>query len=250
MKRGLMTAGAAIVLVLGGTGVGRAESVEDVQKKIVEKNKAIKSMSARLKQVTQMDMAGFKSTATADGSYEYLVDGDKMYVRSDTKMMSETDVGGNKAKQESSSIGVCDGHFYYTLTDQAGEKMATKSKLPDKPDSDPFKSLRDDYDLKLLPDETIDGKTCWVFEATPKASKAAPNPAAGGKMRQYFQKDTGAMAKNIVYTGEGKPMSTTTYSDIQVNKSIGKDHFKFTPPPGVKVMDTTQADLSSPAGKQ
>jgi outer membrane lipoprotein-sorting protein len=249
MMRG-MTMGTVMILVLSAAGIGRAESVEDVQKKIVEKNKAIKSMSAKLKQLTEMDMAGFKSKSTADGSYEYMMDGDKMYVRSDTKMTSETDVGGNKAKQESSSIGVCDGQYYFTLTEQAGEKTATKSKLPDKPDSDPFKALREDYDLKLLPDETIDGKTCWVFEATPKASKTAQNPMAGGKMRQYFQKDTGAMAKNIVYTAEGKPMSTTTYSDIQVNNSIPKDRFKFTLPPGVKVMDMTQAEAGGAAGKQ
>jgi len=250
MQRGLTILISACVLVFGGARICRADTVEDVQKKIVEKNKAIKSMSAKMKQVTEMDMAGFKSKSTADGSYEYVLDGDKMFVRSDTKMSSETDVGGNKAKQESASIGVCDGEYYYTLTDQAGEKTATKSKLPDKPDNDPFKHLRADYEMRLLPDETIDGTSCWVIEATPKASKSAQNPMMGGKMRQYYQKDTGVLAKNVMYTAEGKPMATTTYSDIRVNKPIAKDQFKFTVPPGVKVMDMTQDNAGGATGKQ
>lgn len=250
MLRGMTTACAAIALVLGGARTGKAEKIDEVEKRIADQNKAIKSMSAKMNTVTNMDMGGMKSKSTATGTYEYMLDGDKMFVRSDTKVTSETDVAGNKMKQESTTVGVCDGEFFYSLTDQAGEKFATKSKIPDKPDTDPFKGLRTDYDLKLLTDETVDGKSCWVIEATPKAPKAGANPMAGGKLRHYFQKDTGAMAKNIVFGVDGKPMATTTYSDIQINKPMTRDHFKFSPPPGVKVMDTTQGDGAGAMGKQ
>lgn len=250
MLRGIMTAGFTIAFVLGAARIGYADKIEDVEKKIAEQNKAIKSMSAKMKTISDMDMGGMKSKSTAVGSYEYMMDGDKMFVRSDTKMTSETDVAGNKMKQDYTSVSVCDGEFFYSVTDQAGEKVAMKSKLPDKPDTDPFKGLRADYNLKLLPDETVDGKSCWVVEATPKGPKADENPMAGGKLMYYFQKDTGAMAKNVVFAKDGKPMSTTTYSDIQVNKPMNKAQFKFVPPPGVKIMDTTQGDASGAMGKQ
>lgn len=92
------------------------------------------------------------------------------------------------------------------------------------------------YTLKLLPDETVDGKPCYVIEMTP-ASPAMR--ATMGRMVSYYVKKTGLSIKGVSYDTKGKVSSTTITTDVKVDEKIDPSQFVFKAPAGVTVQDMT-----------
>jgi len=215
-------------------GIARAETVEEVGKKIAAATEKLNSFSAKIKMTTDMKQEGFSMTSTTDGTMELLRKGSDLLIRTEQTTAAETNVGGNSTKQTSSTLMVSDGAFSYTLSDMAGTKSATKMKM-EKPDHDPFNAWKDSADLKLLPDATVDGRQTWVIEVNPKSEQAGP-----GKTVVNYDKDSGQMIKMTVFAPDGKPMTTMTYSDIKVNGTISADRFVFKAPEGVEVQDMSK----------
>lgn len=212
-----------------------AETVEEVGKKISAASEKLNSFSAKIKVVTEMNQEGFSMVGTTEGTIELLRKGDYFLTRNEQKGVTQTTVGGNVTKQESSVLVIGDGTFTYTVSENAGTKSAQKYKM-EKPDVDPFKVLRTTSDLKVIPDSSSDGQAAWVIEATPKGDQAATQ----GKTILHFHKDSGQMIKMITIMPDGKPMNTMTYSDIKMNDKISPDRFVFTAPTGVEVQDMTK----------
>ena len=100
-----------------------------------------------------------------------------------------------------------------------------------------FKMMEQYYNLKLLPDETVDGKSTFVLEMTLK-DKQAGIPI--GKSKLYYDKATGIAIKSISYDDKDKPSGTMTTSDIKIDANIPADHFVFKVPVGVEVKDETK----------
>lgn len=222
------------ILVLGLTFVSAAiagETVEGVSKKIAAASEKLNSFSAKIKTVTEMKQEGFSMVSTTNGTTEMLRKGDDFLLRTETKGTTETNVGGTTTKQESSMLVISDGSYTYTVTETAGMKSAYKAKI-EKSDLDPFKVWRDTAELKVLPDSSLDGRAVWVMEATPKEGQMGQ-----GKTVMYYGKESGQMLKMVAHTPEGKPMATTTCSDIKVNEKISPDRFVFKAPPGVEVQE-------------
>jgi len=230
------------VSLIGTLGLGlalssaavSAETVEEVSKKIAAASEKLNSFSAKTKMVIEMKQEGFSMVSTTDGTTEMLRKGGDFLMRSENKSVSETNVGGNVTKQESSVLYVTDGSFAYSISEATGTKSAQKMKL-EKPDVDPFKVWRNTAELKVLPDSSSDGRAAWVIEATPK-----PDQSGQGKTVIHFDKESGQMIKMVTYTPDGKPMSTMTYSDIKINDKISPDRFIFKAPPGVEVQDLSK----------
>ncbi|NOS99582.1 MAG: hypothetical protein HOP29_03040 [Phycisphaerales bacterium] len=221
-----------MVLALAFVAPARAaDSIEDIGKKITAAMEKLKSFSAKSKTVTEMKQEGFSMISSMDGTMEMLHEGENWLMRSETKAVMESEMGGNKTKQESTGLMINDGEFSYTLSDTGGMKSAYKNKMQ-KMDTDPFKSWHDSAELKVLPDETIDGNAAWVIEALPKGDAMGQ-----GKSVIYYHKDSGQMLKMVVFAPDGTPMTTTTMSDIKLNPSIAKDRFVFKAPEGVTVQD-------------
>ena len=169
--------------------------------------------------------------STTEGTTEMLRKGDIFLSRMETKSVTENVVAGNTSKQESAMLMINDGSYTYTVSEMGGTKSAFKNKV-EKSDVDPFKAWRENAELKVLADASLDGHAVWVIEATPKLAQATQ-----GKTVIYYHKESGQMIKMVVYTPDGKPMTTTTYSDIKVNEKISPDRFVFKAPPGVEVQD-------------
>ena len=230
------------VSLIGTLGLGlalssaavSAETVEEVSKKIAAASEKLNSFSAKTKMVIEMKQEGFSMVSTTDGTTEMLRKGSDFLLRSENKSVSETNVGGNVTKQESSVLYVTDGSFAYSISEAAGTKSAQKMKL-EKPEVDPFKVWRNTAELKVLPDSSSDGRAAWVIEATPK-----PDQSGQGKTVIHYDKESGQMIKMVTYTPDGKPMSTMTYSDIKINDKISPDRFIFKAPPGVEVQDLSK----------
>src|SRR5262249_6592645 len=152
------------------------------------------------------------------------------------------------SKSSSTTLSVMDGEYAWNLNEftdgpQKGQKSATKMKIDYS--LDPYKSMKDVMDLKVLPDEKVDGQDCYVLEGKPKGP--AGSSADDGVTVMYFRKACGLEVKAVSYMG-GKPSSTITMSDIKLNASVPDDHFKFKVPDGVEVQDIDKMRAADQGG--
>lgn len=226
-------------LAFAPLAAAEAESVDDVIKKITEMNKNVKSMKADIKTVTKIENEMMKQNSTSDGQYEYMLKDGKTYVRMEGTTTGTMEMMGNKQETKGTNLTVMDGEYSWSLTEQDGQKFAQKMKITDEmTPADPFAGVRDNFNMKLLPDETVDGESCYVIELTPKTEEMGSS-----RMLQYYRKDNGTISKVVSFDGENKPIMTMTYTNVKVNPSLSADRFKFTPPAGVEVMDLSDQDM-------
>lgn len=230
------------LMALSLAGVARAaDSLEDVEKKLVEAHSKMKSYTSKTKTVQSFDMGGGnKMSSDYGGNIEWKREGEKQMFRTEMKGTTTQSMGGTDNKMEVSVLMISDGDFLYTLSEQMGQKMATKQKPDTAMAGDPkklFEKIRADNEVKVLPEEKLDGASVIVLEVIPK--NTADGPVA--KSMMYFAKDTGINVKVVGKDKDGKEVFTNTSTDIKLNTEIAKDRFVFKAPEGVQVMDMTGA---------
>lgn len=241
MQRSMRVVCGIGLLSLVMASVASAETAEDVMQKITDLNKKIKSMTADVKTVTKMENEMMKQNSVSDGHYEYVLEDGKPLVRMESTTTGSMEMMGNKQETKGSMLSIMDGEYTWVLNDQDGQKTAMKSKIQEAMDpADPFGPMKENFNVKLLPDETVDGESCYVLEFTPKKDQGG---MAGTRTIQYFRKDNGTFAKIVSFDTENKPVMTITYSNVKLNPKISPDRFKFTPPPGVEIMDVTNQSM-------
>ena len=227
-----------VAVLLGWVATaGAGDTLESVEKKLTEKSKTVKALTADVSMVTDMAFPGGSSKSKSTGTLEFLKKGDMFLSRMEINTVSTQKYGEQETKMESSTQTILDGEFAYVLADQMGQKMAMKQKADNMQGADAetmFRTLRKDHDLKLLPDSTVDGQAVYVIEATPKSAATG-----AGKSVSYFAKDSGLVVKMVNFNPQGQPMSEMTYTSIKVNPKIDPDRFVFKAPAGVQVMDMT-----------
>ena len=220
---------AAFVAVVGmGSAAASGETFEALQKRIEAASKKVQTFSARIKTVTDLTQPGYSMKNSMVGTTEMLRKGEIFMVRMESSSVSETEMGGESMKTESKTLMISDGEFTYTLNDASGTKLAYKSRA--EPQGDPFKVWRDYFTLKVLPDASVAGRAVWVVEASAKQDGAVQ-----GTNLIYYDKESGQLIKMVANGPDGKPVTTTTYTDIKVNGKISADRFVFKAPPGVKI---------------
>lgn len=220
-----------------------ADTIESVEKKIIEHADKVKSMSAKMKTDVDMNGQGMKMTSKSEGIYEYARRGDKLMLRMESKSAGTSKFGDHEQKTEEKGLMVADGEFFYTYTEGTNGKRAVKLK------QDPqqlnaagkrmFENLRKDYELKLLPDEKIENQQVWVIQATPK------KPRDGIKSEKHtycFRQDNGVLVKSLTESEQEQGKSTIlfTLTEVKLNPDLSPDRFTFKAPEGVTVMDMTQ----------
>lgn len=231
-----------LLMIMGGWASALAEdTLESVEKAIVEKVKQIKSLEAKMVSIMEMEMGGMHNRAETQGTYEFVRDGDKLKFRTDMKFNQVMKQGDQEQKNEGTGMQIYDGEYTWSLNEMMGQKMAQKMKASsaDLMPESMLKTVRENHDLKLLPSEKVEGHDTWLLEATPKAQSGGTE---GGRIHMFFDKNTGLIVKQVVFDPSGKPMSTTTFTDMKVNGNISPDRFVFKAPEGVEVMDMTAAE--------
>lgn len=224
---------AVVAAVMGLVATAaRAESLEEVQKKIAEAAKKVKSISAKQKMETKVEQPEYSMTMTSEGTYEQARAGDKFMMRSDVDSSTSSKMAGTENKTKTHTLAVSDGETMWTLNDQDGTKSCTKMKAL--PETQAWDSLKDQFNGKVLPDEKIDGADCYVLEYTAKGEIPAGMP---GKYVYWFRKDCGLLVKYVMMSTDGKPTATMTFTDVKVDGKIAADRFKFEPPAGVQVTE-------------
>ena len=183
-----------------------AETVESVEKKLAEKWSQVKSMSTTVK------MEGASPAMSGAGAYELMKKGDRILFRMELTLGSQA-------------------------TDHMGQKMAVKMKHDEAQAMTPttqLAKLRETHELKLLPDQSIDGHAVYVIEATPKQQTSGM-----GRTVSYYAKETGIPLRVTTDDPSGKVMSDMTFTDVKINPKIDVSRFVFKAPEGVQVMDMT-----------
>jgi len=217
-----------------------AQTVEEAEKKLAESFAKLKSYTAKTKMVQDLDLGeGNKMKSDMDGTIEWSRKGDKALYRSDMKGSSAQTFGGQEMKTDASTTVISDGDVVYTLTDQAGQKMAYKQKADVTIGGDAksvLQPMREDHTLKLLADEKVDGQDCFVIEAMPKEMEGNPF----GKMVLYFRKDAGLNIKVVGRDPKDKTVYTASTTDIKLNPDVDPQRFVFKAPEGVELMDMTK----------
>ncbi len=222
---------AFLSLVLFGAQLHAQEDVEATIKQIVEKQASVKSLSASFETVMEMKMPGYSNSTRSQGTFAYRTpEGGERQSRIEQTSKGVTSVGGQETKSNSSMLSIDDGKLAWTLSETDGQKSAMKMKRT-KVEGDAFEGWRKSGKLELLADEKVNGADTWVIKFVPEGG--------GSHTVMYYLKDSGFTAKSVSFGADGKPMTTTTYTDIKVNPALGDDLFAFAAPAGVAVTDLT-----------
>jgi len=234
MKIRLYSLIAAMALMLCASSVAVAdEKLDAVEKELIKAWEKFESMTADV--TMNMNMQGMTNKGT--GTFEIDNKGGKDKFR--MEMNSEMDMGGQKMTNTTSTVG--DGEFVYSVNEAMGQKTAMKMKPGQGQASAPvgrqmFDSLKEQFDLKVLPDETVDGDAAYVLEAKPKQSMGSPI----AMMKMYFVKKHGIMVKMRGMDAAGTEVMTMDYKNVKINPKIDASRFVFKAPEGVQVMDMTK----------
>jgi len=243
MKR-ILTAVFGLAFLTAVAAPARADSADDVKKKIHDKVAGLKSFMMKMKTTHDSEMEGGVSTkGESDMIWEAVKTGDKTW-KSRMEMTSKmvTKMQGNEQKMDSNVLNIYDGTYSYTYSEGMGMKNAMKQKADPKTNYNPFdqmtlfKQQEPMYNYKLLADEKVEGKTCWVLELTPKDENIKK---VTSKAVTWYDQATGLNVKSITYDPKGKVSSTSIVTESKTDSNIPADRFVFKAPAGVEVQDLT-----------
>jgi outer membrane lipoprotein-sorting protein len=214
-----------------------ADELESATKRITEAWQKHKTLSAKVTLSSRIEAGGMLAETTGTGTFEHGRRGEKPLVRMELKTKSTQTMGGQTSTTELPMTTIIDGEYAYVVTEIDGKKSATKSTIDPQSTGDPaamLAELKKEKNVKLLPEETMDGRKLIVIEATPK------QPSAEGTVREVysFDEQTGLLAKMVGLGPDAKPIMELTYTDIKVDVEINPDRFKK--PEGVEMVDQTR----------
>jgi outer membrane lipoprotein-sorting protein len=240
----LLSAGA-----LGGTALG--STLEEVKQKVKDAIRNVKSLSCKMKSETQVETDQFKSKSISTGTMEWMRKDAKLLMRSEDEHESRQTLEGQETHEKFKSLSIYDGQYLYFLREQDGKKTATKSAYDlGAMWDDPWAAMAMtgmDVQIKLLPDESVDGADCYVVES--HWEMGTPPHKSGATTKVYFQKSTGLAVKTLIRDLSDKPTGTVTLSDVKTNVEIDASRFVFKLPEGVQFSeDPAQPRSAAPAG--
>lgn len=232
---------AVVAAVLFGCGtMGFADDLAEIEKKIVAAWAKVKSYSAKTTSTSNSSHGeGHSSKTESQGTTEMVLKGEKVFSRTEMNQTTVTTEDGKTTTEKSHLLMVGNAEFMWTLNETDARTTVMKMEAYKAAMYSPksyFKTYRDNYTMKSLPDETFDGAACYVFEARMKPIEGVP---ASGPYVMYYRKDCGISVKTVIYDADGKVTMESLTTDLKLNPSISDERFKFTVPEGVEVMDMT-----------
>ncbi|MCG3126226.1 MAG: hypothetical protein CHACPFDD_01056 [Phycisphaerae bacterium] len=215
------------------------DTLEDVQKRILEVWSRQKSLTAKVEMKVSFVRGPQRMDSTGSGTIEMLRKGDLMMTRSELKTTGARKQGEQEQKFETLTSAVDNGEFVISLEDSQGNKRATKGVSGTTQTSDVsrlFTALTREHNLKLLPNEKFGDVAVFVIEAERKVQGQFPV----AKMVLSFSQDHGYLVRNLLYTREGDLLQQVVFSDFKLDADIPAERFTLEIPEGVKVNDMTQ----------
>ncbi len=238
MRLAIVIIGLAVTMAPQPT-TQKDEVLEKVKKQLLDMVSKHKSFSAKI--TMKVDFSGTASWDRVDGNgtVEYLIQGDEILSRAEVTSDSISTIGATEIKTRDVHTMYGDGKIVYDVGETNGAKMAFKLKADPMQIAVPTKAffdvVREQYEAKLLPDETIDGKTVWAIETKPNEPEKMP----AARTVSYFRKDIPLMVKTVSYDKYNKLFQTTLLTDIKVDQKHDPERFVFKRPPDVELYDDT-----------
>lgn len=220
--------------------VAYGDTLESVEKAIIEQGKTIKSMSSKSTYVSDSVSGTMTIHSEGETQYEFMTKGEKQLFRAETSYTTVMDTDGTKKTSKGTSLSISDGEFNYVHSVNDGVesvmKMNATAQAGGALQQSYFDTLAQTYNLELMPDAKVGSHSVYVIRGVLKN----PAPMVAAEQFLYFDKATGTMVKMVGKDSAGKVVMETLTTDLKVNSSISADRFVFTAPEGVQVMDMTQ----------
>lgn len=235
---------AVVAAVLFGCGtMGFADDLAEIEKKIVAAWAKVKSYSAKTTSTSEYTYGGRTEKSEFRGTTEMVLKGEKAFSRTEMNQTTVTTEDGKTTTEKTHLLMVGNAEFMWTLNETDGKTTVMKTEAYKAAMYSPktyFKTYRDNYTMKSLPDAKFEGADCYVFEARMKPTEGVP---ASGPFVMYYRKDCGISVKTLIYDADGKVTMESLTTDLKLNPSISDKRFEFTVPEGVEVMDMTPEGL-------
>lgn len=214
------------------------KTLDEVEREIISKTKAVKTCRADVERKSEVVIGGQRRVTLGTGRYDYERRGDKVLYRieEDVTIVLTTGMEGETATHaRQTAVVVCDGDYLYTSREHS-QRPSRASKNRAETEVLGFDLLRETHDLRLLPDETINGHDVYVIEAVLKSEIESP------PMRSvnYYLKDRGMLLGYVVYGADGVEFDRRMYSNFQFDVEIPAERFVFHAPEGVEIQDLSQ----------
>lgn len=216
------------------------ETLPSIQSQAIAATEKLESVSANMRINAMMKMGEADIESESNGTYEHQRHGNRIVFRIDLVNVVTSKLQGQMRKAEQTVLTMSDGAACYTVTTQAGRKPTVTKSIPQPgqtimADKHFFTSLKSSFNLRVLPDQTIENKKAWVIEATPKAA-SADQPA---RTLHYIQKESGLRVKSTGHDKSGRRIQLTALSQINLNPEIKPDRFLVELPDDVTIVDMT-----------
>lgn len=153
-------------------------------------------------------------------------------------------IDGEERKSETYQLLICDGRHNYRLERQNGRTQATRSRFNSAEAISPFdaKAIFDRLErvqtLRLLPDETINGREALVIEAR---TRELPESVDLGKTVTWYDQETGIELKSVTHNRRNQVVRTAVTTACKINGEIPDEQFTLDVPSGVEVLDLDAA---------
>ena len=232
---------AVLVALVGLSTMAMAdEKADQAIKELDQQFSKVKSYTAAHETMTDTEFGpGYTQKMEMTGTSEWLRKGEQALMHSVSKCQTTKTEGGQTTTTPSTITTVNDGEFLYTLTEENGQKTVMKNSPQSSQVHQPksyFEMFKSYYDIKLLPNEKVNGEDCYVFELKMKPMEGV---APSGRQLVYFQKSHGIQIKSEAFDANGKLIVSSLTKDLKINPDINPDRFKFKVPEGAQVIDNT-----------
>lgn len=230
----------ASIVLLAAVGASGADSMESVRGKLQQAAEKTTSFTCKQHTVISTDTSGGSIKGDEAGTFAYQrKDGKSMWRLEAKAHQVQTAAGSGDSVMDVDMLKFDDGERSWMVINNGGKVTAYRMRMRDNSeptvaDKEFFEKLLADNTLAVRPDETIDGKTCSIIEATPTmfAGKVGPGEAAA---LYAVQQDSGVIVREVHNDMKAKPHTTMTRSDIKINATI--DPSQFAPPPGAEISE-------------
>lgn len=218
-------------------------TLDEIRRRIHERVSTYTTIQYELEMVSEFKARQLSSTNTTRQTGQFMRRAGKVLSRIETSAVALRQGGGKEQQSAYSSLDVCDGDYQYNLMDRGGEVRATRRRVDPAKRYNPFdadrifRDLEARNDLRVLPDETVDGHDCWAIEMRPHDAEGR---TAGGWSVAYYDKKTGINIRTIGYDRRGTVRTRMNTTKIRIDEPIDESRFLFEAPEGVTLVDLTE----------
>ena len=229
-------------LLLAPLFAASARELSEVEDIIVELAENVDTYTATIEMKGESADGPMKVKMEGKGTLEGMSKDDKNLYR----LALDQTIDMGEQTMDHKILTVFTGDLIWTEMDMMGQTIAIKAKPETQTDMvvgsgrESFKQLREQYDMKLLPDAVVNEEPVYVLELRLKedTDEGPGEPDAQfDKALLSFSQETGLPIKMVMLDESETPIMTLLYKDYKINPEIDATRFEYTPPEGAMVMD-------------